>query len=148
MFRTSLLALAGIGSLIAASTAGGEVGTGVTVVAGAGGARASVWVQVAAQSTPGGVAGRFSVTGEGYFHDVEVRCIRTLSDRTIVGGVIVDSFNPVVIGHTSLVAVSDGGPGGVDWMNVAFSSTVLDTCPLNASTIPLNPLVHGNFVVK
>ena len=142
----SLLVTACISGLVVASAAG-QVGNGVSVVAGSGGGFVDQLVQVSAQSTPAGVRGHFSLSGE-FFHDMEARCIRTVGDRTIVGGVIVDSWNPVVIGRTSAVVVIDGGPGANDQMNLAFSISGLDACPSDVSTITLNPVTHGNYVVR
>ena len=142
--RSSLLVLGIAGALIVAS-ASAEVGAGVVVVAGSGNG-AGQHAQVAAHSTPAGTGGHFEISSGGQFNTVEVRCIRVLADRTLVGGVIVKSWNPEVIGRTGLIAVSDGGPAGTDEINVAFSISGMDQCPVFA--LPLAPVVSGNFVVR
>jgi hypothetical protein len=103
-------------------------------------------ISVAAFSTPGGPRGTVSVrTDPRVLHVSRVTCLRTVGDRVLVGGVIIHSSNPAVVGHTSLVAIRDGKAGAPDAVGSAFSSSGLDTCPVFA--LGLNPVTLGGFVV-
>jgi hypothetical protein len=106
----------------------------------------SLDVSVAVFSTPSGPRGTFSVrTDPRILHLSRVTCLRTVGDRVLVGGVIIHSSNPAVVGHTSLIAIRDGKAGAPDAVGSAFSSSGLDACPVFA--IGLNPVTFGGFVV-
>jgi hypothetical protein len=83
--------------------------------------------------------------GPGFFTVSLVRCIRVLENTVLVGGVIVHAANPDLIGHTSMIAVEDVGPGGADNLGIAFSPSGLDSCPV--FSLPMYPVTSGDFVV-
>ena len=119
-----------------------------TVVAGHGRVSSSV-VTVSANAAGSSVRGMTVIdNGPGFLFISDVRCVRVVGDTVLVGGVIVDSTNPITIGHTSLVAIQDGGPAGDDRVGLVFSFSGLDTCPTEVlGIVPMRPLSHGNLVV-
>lgn len=118
----------------------------IVVVAGHGTVGPTATVDVAAVQLNGQARGTLRIdNGPGFFFVSEVRCVRVVENAVLVGGVIVDAFNPSLIGHTSMIAVDDGGPGGADNVGIAFSPSGLDSCP--AFPLPVSPVTSGNFVV-
>jgi hypothetical protein len=123
-----------------------SAGPNITAVAGYGKLASGLSATVGAVSTPAGVHGRVRVvTQPGFVFVSRVTCVKFVGARVLVGGVIVRSSNPATVGHTSLVAIENGGPGGTDLLGSAFSTSGLDTCPVFA--VPMNPVTVGNFVV-
>jgi len=115
------------------------------VVVGQGQLAGGAKVSVLAVSGPGhGVIGRLFVeSAPGFQFLSTVTCVREVGDRVLVGGTIIRATNPATIGHTSLVAVADGGND--DLVGIAFSSSGLDTCPV--FDLPMIEVASGNFVV-
>ena len=144
MYRVALLVVALV--LVAATAAPAAAQFGVTVVAGqATSGSATVNVNAVQLDFTGFVGGTLRVeSAPGFVFVSRVTCIRALADRVLVGGVIV-SAPTATVGHTSLVAIRDGGPGTADSMRIAFSITELDTCPV--FPLDLFPVSSGNFVV-
>jgi hypothetical protein len=130
-----------------AAVAAAPVSAGADVVAVAGYSRLATGaaVGVGAVSTPSGVRGRLRVvSAPGFVFVSQVTCVRVVGERVLVGGRIVRSTNPATIGHTSLVAVEDGGRD--DRVGFAFGTSGLDTCPV--FDLPLHDVVVGNLVVR
>ena len=144
MGRFSLLVLAlVVGAVCAAPVAAQQ---SVTIVAGHGSVAGGAEVTVGAFDVGAHVGGVLRVeSAPGFVFVSRVSCVRVVEGRVLVGGVIVRSPSPATLGHTSLVAIVDHGPGETDSLGIAFSNSGLDACPVFA--LPLHPLQSGNFVV-
>lgn len=142
MKRIALLTLVAAGFAVASTALASSA---VTTVAGVGVSGGSE-IRLSARSTPAGVDGRLWIgVGRDFFDLVEVRCVRLVSDGVLVGGEIVDSTTPVVVGRTAMVKVQDAGPSGDDRVSITFSTSGLDACPVFEN--PVAPLESGQFVV-
>lgn len=144
MGRFSLLVLALVAAAIGATPVAAQ--PSFTVVAGHGSVAGGAVVTVGAFDVRGQIGGLLRVeSAPGFVFVSRVRCVRVVEGRVLVGGVIIRSPSPATLGHTSLVAIVDQGPGGTDSIGIAFSNSGLDACPVFA--LPLHPLQSGNFVV-
>jgi hypothetical protein len=104
-------------------------------------------LRVGALSGPAGVQGTMVIdNGPGFVFTIKVTCIRDLGAVVLVGGVIVQTTNPITLGHTSEVAIFDRGGTGQDLVGIAFSSSGLDSCPSIGQ--PLLQVTNGQFVVR
>jgi hypothetical protein len=135
-----VLALAGGAATPAAATSDG------VVVVGHGSVEGGATATVAAFGLGDQARGLLRVeSAPGFVFVSRVTCVRVVGARVLVGGVIVRSPTPATLGHTSLVAIEDGGRGGTDLLGIAFSNSGLDTCPV--FDLPMRPVTQGNFFV-
>ena len=149
MRNIRILLIAALCSGVLASPAGSVVSRdGSTIIVAGSGTTGSSSAEIFAVKFGGFVFGTATVeTQPGFVFVSEVKCIRVVGTRVLVGGVIVRAPTPV-IGRTSLVVVEDGGFGrGGDRANFAFSFSGLDSCPEFTFPFPLFPLTSGDFVV-
>lgn len=145
---------------------------GVTSVSGAGragfamvqgkatvdfGASAATEVAIVAVQAPSGVVNGHVVQTDPGFGEtlLQVSCVRpsTFTTRVAVGGVIVSSYAPPMIGLEALYIVDDLsslGGGQVDQIGGAGVGPGASACPFDPGYVvnPLETLVSGDFNLK
>jgi hypothetical protein len=142
-----VLYLAVVLSALAAAVPGLAAHNPHVVVTGVGTLAGGASADVGAYDHNGRIGGKLRVeTAPGFVFVSRVTCVRAVGDVVLVGGVIFRSPSAATLGHTSLVAIRDGGPAGPDLLGLAFSSSGLDSCPV--FPIPLHPLTSGGFTVE